>query len=105
MLGASVAELERRAASICSKAGGTVVHTTSSVGGGSLPGETLPSAAVAISSPNADELALRLRTGAPSVFPFIRDETVLIDLRTVRPQQDQQLSTAIQRTNAPSARE
>ncbi len=55
----------------------------SAAGGGSLPDQTLPSWAIAITSTNASQLAARLRRGSPAILPRIQDDTVLIDLRTV----------------------
>jgi L-seryl-tRNA(Ser) seleniumtransferase len=95
MLGAKVDELQRRAQSICNATGAQAVDSTSSVGGGSLPGEVLPSTAVSLTTTNADALARYLRTGTQPVFPIIRDGVVLIDLRTVEPAQDEGLTQAI----------
>ncbi len=95
MLGSPVEELRKRAEVICEGIEGSLLDSISSIGGGSLPGETLPSVAVALATPHADELARRLRTGSPRVFPIIRDGTVLIDLRTVLPHQDTALTSAI----------
>jgi L-seryl-tRNA(Ser) seleniumtransferase len=66
----------------------------STVGGGSLPGETLPSWAVAIpGSPAA--LHARLRQGDPSVVGRIAEDRLLLDLRTVLPHQDKILFQAL----------
>ncbi|MEA2596257.1 MAG: L-seryl-tRNA(Ser) seleniumtransferase [Thermomicrobiales bacterium] len=74
-----------------------VAEVESTVGGGSLPGQTMPSFAVSIASDRLgqDELARRLRTGEPSVFPRIADGRVLLDLRTVLPEDDARLTAAI----------
>jgi L-seryl-tRNA(Ser) seleniumtransferase len=75
-----------------------VVDVRSTVGGGSLPGETLPSAAVAIgpAAPRkAEALATALRTGDPAVIGRIEDGRVLLDLRTVDPADDAILAEAI----------
>lgn len=68
-----------------------VVPTASPVGGGSLPGETLPSWALALRSPHAARLAALLRQGEPPVIGRIEDDTVLLDPRTVLPEQDRVL--------------
>jgi L-seryl-tRNA(Ser) seleniumtransferase len=67
------------------------------IGGGSLPGKTLPSWAIGlpVTSTHADELARRLRTGATAVVPRITDGRVLIDARTVLPDQDDALIRAV----------
>jgi L-seryl-tRNA(Ser) seleniumtransferase len=75
-----------------------VVDVRSTIGGGSLPGETLPSAAVAIGKtalPKADALAAALRRGEPAVVARIEDGRVLLDLRTVDPEDDPALAEAI----------
>ncbi|MCS6879970.1 MAG: L-seryl-tRNA(Sec) selenium transferase [Oscillochloridaceae bacterium] len=62
-----------------------VVACQSAVGGGSLPGETLPSAGVAVApgATGAERCAARLRLGAPAIVARIVDERLLFDLRTV----------------------
>ncbi len=65
------------------------------IGGGSLPGQELPSVALAIPIPKPDDLAKRLRTGSPAVFGRIENGEVIIDLRTVLPEQDDDLRDAI----------
>jgi L-seryl-tRNA(Ser) seleniumtransferase len=63
----------------------------SAAGGGSLPDQTLPSVAISITSPNPTQLAARLRLGSPAVLPRIMDGEVLIDLRTVLADDDDEL--------------
>jgi L-seryl-tRNA(Ser) seleniumtransferase len=66
------------------------------IGGGSLPGETLPSWAVALrAGDDVDALARRLRTGQPAVFGRIERDQLLLDLRTVPPDDDDKLASAI----------
>jgi L-seryl-tRNA(Ser) seleniumtransferase len=64
----------------------------STIGGGSLPGETLPSWALTLSSPampdGPDQLLRRLRNSKPPVVARIEDNRVLLDPRTVLPQDD-----------------
>ncbi|MBM3944998.1 MAG: L-seryl-tRNA(Sec) selenium transferase, partial [SAR202 cluster bacterium] len=60
----------------------------SAIGGGSLPGETLPSRVLAIESPDPDGLAARLRHAVPPVIGHIEDGLLLLDPRTVPPEQD-----------------
>ena len=63
----------------------------STVGGGSLPGETLPTSVVALAAPSPDTLARRLRQGTPPVVARIEDDRLLLDPRTVLPEQDDDL--------------
>jgi L-seryl-tRNA(Ser) seleniumtransferase len=65
----------------------------STVGGGSLPGETLPSWGIAV--PGSDGLLRRLRLGQPPVVGRIEAGRVLLDLRTVDPARDEDLARAV----------
>jgi L-seryl-tRNA(Ser) seleniumtransferase len=66
-----------------------VVDSASTVGGGSLPGQTLPSKALALSVGSADALAEKLRHSDPPVIGRIENDQLLFDPRTVLPEQDQ----------------
>ena len=57
-----------RAHAIADSLGLSIEPTRASVGGGSLPGETMPSFAIAITVKNADDQARKLRTGTPVFF-------------------------------------
>jgi L-seryl-tRNA(Ser) seleniumtransferase len=74
-----------------------VVDGRSTVGGGSLPGETLPTKLVAIEVDSPDELARRLRAGEPPVIGRIEDNLVLLDPRTVLAEEDEVLIEGIER--------
>lgn len=72
----------------------------STVGGGSLPGETLPSWAIvlrAADSERIDQLARRLRLATPGVFGRIEQDRLYLDLRTVLPEDDAVLASALKR--------
>jgi L-seryl-tRNA(Ser) seleniumtransferase len=88
---AIVRSLDSPANSIC------VEECRSTVGGGSLPGETLHSFAVTIQPETGGvaQLAAKLRTGEPGVFSRIEKDRLWLDLRTVMPEQDEILSRAI----------
>ncbi len=64
-----------------------VIAGVSTVGGGSLPGTTLPTRLVAISHPNVDDLAARLRQNTPPIIGRIQNEQLVLDPRTVLPEQ------------------
>lgn len=72
-----------------------VIATDAVVGGGSLPGKTLRSFAVAIRDDAPEALAKRLRLGSTHVFPRIVDGRVAVDARTILPGQDDALLQAI----------
>jgi L-seryl-tRNA(Ser) seleniumtransferase len=60
-----------------------VIDGQSTVGGGSLPGETLPTKLVALTVNNPDDFLARLRRGDPPVVARIENDRVVLDLRTV----------------------
>ncbi len=80
-----------------------MVETSSTVGGGSLPGETLPSRGIAIESPSPDRLAAALRAASTPVVARIEDDRVVLDLRTILPEQDPLLAAVFQEVLRPSA--
>jgi len=65
-----------------------IVAAESTVGGGSLPGQTLPTRALAIEVPSPDALAGRLRAADPPVIARIEGDRLLLDPRAVLPEQD-----------------
>jgi L-seryl-tRNA(Ser) seleniumtransferase len=67
------------------------------IGGGAAPSAVLPSRLIALthSHLSADELNARLRTHTPPVIARVEEGRVLLDLRTVFPEQDASLSTAL----------
>lgn len=79
-----------------------VCATQATMGGGSLPGETLPSWAVALRAPGGlaiEALAQRLRLGSdgvPGLFGRIEQDRLLLDLRTILPESDCALRTAVE---------
>jgi L-seryl-tRNA(Ser) seleniumtransferase len=75
-----------------------VVNSSSTVGGGSLPGQTLPTKALAISMDSVDVLAAKLRqtTYSPPVVARIESNQLLMDPRTVLPEQDKALLSALE---------
>jgi L-seryl-tRNA(Ser) seleniumtransferase len=72
-----------------------VTPGASTVGGGSLPGETLPTRLLVLPGLPADRLAARLRAGQPAVAGRIVDGALCFDPRTVLPEQDDLLLAAI----------
>jgi len=101
MLSIPVSELESRGRRICATVSGVsleLVLSEATIGGGSLPGQTLPSLAI---SPVLDQtvdidlIARQLRLGNPGVFSRIADGKLLIDLRTIVPEDDERLVEAL----------
>jgi L-seryl-tRNA(Ser) seleniumtransferase len=77
-------------------AGARVVACESAVGGGSLPGYSVPSFGVEVRTPDPSAFAARLRTGSPPVFCRVTDRGVLFDARTVSGDDLHDLARAIQ---------
>ena len=73
----------------------TVWAGESAVGGGSLPGETLPTALLAVPHPAAEDAAAALRAASPPVGCRIRKDHLLFDPRTVLPGQEETLLTTV----------
>ncbi len=67
------------------------------IGGGAAPSAVLPTRLIAFTHINlsADELNARLRANAPPVIARVEEGRVLLDLRTVFPEQDANLTTAL----------
>jgi L-seryl-tRNA(Ser) seleniumtransferase len=97
MLATSVEDLRRRATALAARLGGSIepIDVRSTVGGGSLPGETLPSVALVIGSRSASRTTAALRRGTPPVICRIEDDRVILDLRTVPPEADARLEDAL----------
>ena len=90
MIAADVDSLQVRAASWMQALGtGEIITGESTVGGGSLPGETLPTRLLALSRRGPKRLLQQLRAGQPPVIARIEDQRVLLDPRTVLPEQEE----------------
>ena len=68
-----------------------IVDGRSTVGGGSLPGETLPTKLVALIVPHPDRVAADLRAAAPPVVARIEQDRLVLDPRTVMPEEEEEL--------------
>lgn len=108
MIATPLSELRARAESWAERLSGAgisceVVEGESTVGGGSLPGESLPTALVAIEAGGASgtaesaagRLAAALREGSPPVVCRLDRGLVLLDPRTVLDGQDDALLDAV----------
>ena len=72
-----------------------IIETESTIGGGSLPGETMKSVGIKIIGKNPENLASKMRKGNRPVVSRIEGNTVIFDLRTVLPNDDDILATVI----------
>ncbi len=92
MIGAAEATVQARArAWAAALESGEVLASRSTIGGGSLPEETLPTWVLAIEAPHPNALAGRLRRASPPVIARVDQDRLMLDPRTVLPDQDQTL--------------
>jgi L-seryl-tRNA(Ser) seleniumtransferase len=101
MISLSVEEIQEKAAAWRDRLKGwgveaEVITGLSTVGGGSLPGETLPTRLVALRVAAPDRLAQRLRTGDPPVVGRIEGGQFILDPRTVLPGEGQDLLSGVE---------
>ncbi|MEE2656802.1 MAG: L-seryl-tRNA(Sec) selenium transferase [Chloroflexota bacterium] len=78
---------------------GSAIQGESTVGGGSLPGETLPTWLLSLDVEGlpggATGLSRRLRNGTPSIVARVQDEKLMLDPRTVSLDEEPQLLQAV----------
>jgi L-seryl-tRNA(Ser) seleniumtransferase len=96
MIATPLAEIERRARRWrrrLRQAGvrAEIVEGRSTVGGGSLPGETLPTRLLALPVADPDRLAAALRAGDPPISARIEADRLMLDPRTVLPEEEREL--------------
>jgi L-seryl-tRNA(Ser) seleniumtransferase len=75
---------------------GHIVSGHSAVGGGSLPGQTLPTPIFALPDMDASHFLAQLRHCDPPVIARVQEDQVLFDPRTVLPEQDEMLVRILQ---------
>ena len=91
MIAQPLADIMERAEMWAAQVGGSVMPGESTVGGGSLPGSTLPTMLLALECEAVDSITAKLRQAQPPVIARIAEGRVLIDPRTVLPEQDADL--------------
>ncbi|MGD9001195.1 MAG: L-seryl-tRNA(Sec) selenium transferase [Anaerolineae bacterium] len=72
-----------------------LVEGRSTVGGGSLPGETLPTKLLSLPAAHPDQLAAALRSADPPVISRIEDDRLVLDPRTVLMEEEQALLRSV----------
>jgi len=106
MMSLSQSEIGERAAALAEKLkSGTrkiqvgIVDGESIVGGGAAPSSVLPTRLLALTCEglSADELLARLRNSVPPIIARVEEGRVLIDPRTVFPEQDRIIANALSR--------
>lgn len=105
MISADVRQLGRRARRwqaalrrlpVSGSANFEVINSVSAVGGGSLPGQTLPTRVLSLSVEPVEDVARQLRLASPPVIARIEADRLLLDPRTVLPEQDKTLVAVLQ---------
>jgi L-seryl-tRNA(Ser) seleniumtransferase len=97
MIAAPLEKLRARSEAWVERLGqGEVVSGHSTVGGGSLPEETLPTSLLALSVRYPNAFTSHLRRADPPVIARIEDDRVVLDPRTVLVEQEEDLLKAIQ---------
>jgi L-seryl-tRNA(Ser) seleniumtransferase len=106
MLGTPLSQLRQRAEALAVKlralpgiAEVKVSEDVAYVGGGSLPDQAMKTSVLEVEAERVSDadLAYRLRTGDPAVVGRLRDEKLVLDLRTVFPHQEAAVLEALAR--------
>jgi L-seryl-tRNA(Ser) seleniumtransferase len=98
MISMSAEDIRQRAEAWAGALGhGQVVSSESTIGGGSLPGETLPTWVLALDVRSPNQMLERLRRQKPAIIARAQEERVLLDPRTVLPEQEEMLLDGLRR--------
>jgi L-seryl-tRNA(Ser) seleniumtransferase len=103
MLSVTPDELSARANAICAALRGRAdvdaapTMTSATIGGGSFPTTSIRSAGVSVlpRGRSVDALCAALRRGRPPVIGRVDERSLILDLRTVRPDEDAVLADAL----------
>jgi L-seryl-tRNA(Ser) seleniumtransferase len=96
MIAAPLEQLQARSEAWLERLGqGEVIPGLSTVGGGSLPEETLPTSLFALSVGYPNAFTSHLREADPPVIARIEDDQVVLDPRTVLVEQEEELLKAL----------
>ena len=103
MIALSAAQVEDRARRVAERLRASarvrveIIDGVSTIGGGSAPGSKIPTRllSVSVGTERPDALEARLRHSAPPIIGRIEHDCLLLDLRTVLPEQDQALTDAL----------
>jgi L-seryl-tRNA(Ser) seleniumtransferase len=99
MISTPLDEIEQRARRWVAELGvGEVVSGESTVGGGSLPGETLPTKLVALAVKSPNTFAARLRAQNPPIIARVAEGRVTLDPRTVWEEEEAALLDRVRET-------
>ena len=96
MIAASIGDLEKRAAAWKELLqAGDLIEGRSTIGGGSLPEETLPTILLAMNVGQPNRFLSLLRAESPAIVARVDQERVVFDPRSVLPEQDEALVAGI----------
>ncbi len=89
MMSLTLKQVKGRAEAWCFQLGlGEVIESESTVGGGSLPGESFPTFVLALDVKSPDKFLKKLRAQHPPIIARTEENRVLLDPRTVPPKQE-----------------
>jgi len=102
MMGLDAEDIGKRAGAIAAQISSSrlrieIIDGESVIGGGAAPSSVLPTRLLAVTCDDlsADELSARLRASDPPIVARVEDGRVLLDLRTVFPEQDETILGAL----------
>ncbi len=96
MIAMPAGQTRQRAAAWAAALGqGEVIPGESTVGGGSLPGETLPTFLLALKVKSPDRSLARLRQQRPAVIARVQEDRLVFDPRTVADEEEEALLAGI----------
>jgi L-seryl-tRNA(Ser) seleniumtransferase len=98
MIRQSQAEIRERAARLVSRLGrlsAELVAGVSVIGGGATPEQSIPTCLIALETDDVVEAERRLRAADPPIIARIENQRLLLDLRTVFPQEEDELIAAL----------
>jgi len=97
MIAASEEALRARVSAWVATLGvGEAIQGESAIGGGSLPGQILPTWLLGLPNSSPTRLLAQLRAADPAVIARIQDERVVLDPRTILPEQEETLLAILQ---------
>lgn len=106
MIRTSAEEIRRRALRLIEQLPGlpaTLEPGDSLIGGGSTPQQSLPTWRIALAAPDPASWERRLRAAEPPVIALVQNDRLLLDLRTVREEEEQELVRVLAETAAQRA--
>jgi len=98
MISQSSEELRKRAETLIARLSGLnaeIIAGESVIGGGSTPAQSLPTWLVAIACPNAGAAERRCRFSDPPAIARIEADRLILDLRTVFPEEEPELARVV----------